>query len=70
MHIAILEDDPDQLALFELWVGSGQHSSRAFALAADFIEGVKKERFDLLMIGQVLNFPASIGKPQSCRRRL
>jgi len=54
MHIAILEDDPDQLALFELWVGSGQHSSRGFALTADFIEGVKKERFDLLMIDWML----------------
>jgi DNA-binding response OmpR family regulator len=54
MHIAILEDDPDQLALFELWVGSGQHSSRGFALAADFIEGLKKERFDLLMIDWML----------------
>ena len=54
MHIAILEDDPDQLALFELWVGSGQHSSRGFALSADFIEGVKKERFDLLMIDWML----------------
>ena len=54
MHIAILEDDPDQLALFELWVGSGQHSSRGFSLAADLIEGVKKERFDLFMIDWML----------------
>ncbi len=54
MHIAILEDDPDQLALFELWVSSGQHTSRGFGLTVDFIEGVKKERFDLLLIDWML----------------
>ena len=54
MHIAILEDDPDQRDLLELWVSSGQHTSRGFELAATFIEGLKKERFDLLMIDWML----------------
>lgn len=54
MHIAILEDDPDQRALLELWVSSGDHTSHGFELAAEFIEGVKKERFDLLMIDWML----------------
>jgi DNA-binding response OmpR family regulator len=54
MHIAILEDDSDQLALLELWVGSGQHTSRAFGMAAEFIEGAKKERFDLMLIDWML----------------
>ena len=38
MHIAILEDDSDQRALLELWVGSGQHTTRGFGMAAQFIE--------------------------------
>ncbi len=54
MHIAILEDDPDQRALLELWVSSGQHTSRGFGMAAEFIEGAKKERFDLLLIDWML----------------
>ena len=54
MHIAILEDDPDQRDLLELWVSNGQHTSRGFELAATFIEGLKKERFDLLMIDWML----------------
>ncbi len=54
MHIAILEDDADQRALLELWVDSGQHTSRGFGMAAEFIEGAKKERFDLLLIDWML----------------
>lgn len=54
MHIAILEDDADQRALLELWLGSGQHTSRGFGMAAEFIEGAKKERFDLLLIDWML----------------
>jgi DNA-binding response OmpR family regulator len=54
MHIAILEDDADQLALLELWLSSGQHTSHGFALAGQFIEGLKKERFDLLLIDWML----------------
>jgi DNA-binding response OmpR family regulator len=54
MHIAILEDDADQRALLELWVGSGQHTTRGFGRAAEFIEGAKRERFDLLLIDWML----------------
>jgi DNA-binding response OmpR family regulator len=54
MHIAILEDDSDQRALLELWVGSGQHTTRGFGMAAQFIEGAKRERFDLLLIDWML----------------
>ncbi len=54
MHIGLLEDDREQRDLLELWLSSGQHSSRGFGLAADFIEGAKKERFDLLLIDWML----------------
>lgn len=54
MHIAVLEDDSDQRALLELWLGSGQHSSRGFGTTVQFIEGAKRERFDLLLIDWML----------------
>jgi len=54
MHIAVLEDDNDQRALLELWVGSGQHTTRGFGTATEFIEGAKRERFDLLLIDWML----------------
>ncbi len=54
MHIALLEDDSDQLSLLELWLGSGQHTSRGFGTTAAFVEGVKKERFDLLLLDWML----------------
>ncbi|MCF8156928.1 MAG: response regulator transcription factor [Rhodoferax sp.] len=54
MHIGILEDDPDQRVLLELWVGSGQHTCHGFCTAAEFIEGAKKERFDLMLIDWML----------------
>lgn len=54
MHIAILEDDGDQRALLALWLDGGQHTSCSFGTTADFIEGIKKERFDLLLIDWML----------------
>lgn len=54
MHIAILEDDSDQRALLELWVAGAQHTSRAFGMTSEFIEGAKTERFDLMLIDWML----------------
>lgn len=54
MHIAILEDDPDQLALLELWLAGDEHSCRGFASTESLIEGAKKERFDLMVIDWML----------------
>ncbi|MFZ4624805.1 MAG: response regulator transcription factor [Rhodoferax sp.] len=54
MHIGILEDDSDQLALLALWLESASHTSHGFGLTADFIAGIKKERFDLLLIDWML----------------
>lgn len=54
MHIAVLEDDPDQRDLLELWLSSGAHTSQGFGLTVDFVEGAKKERFDLLLIDWML----------------
>lgn len=59
MHIGILEDDPSQQELYKLWVSTAQHSCKGFDSARAFIEGVKRERFDLLLIDWML--PESSG---------
>jgi two-component system response regulator RegX3 len=54
MHIAMLEDDVDQRALLDLLLSGGQHTSRGFGMMEAFIEGISKERFDLLLIDWML----------------
>jgi two-component system response regulator RegX3 len=54
MHIGIAEDDLDQLDLLSLWLTGADHSTRGHGTAADFIAGLKKERFDMLMIDWML----------------
>jgi DNA-binding response OmpR family regulator len=54
MHIGIAEDDPDQLALLSLWLEGDQHSVRGFSTATHFLEALKKEHFDLLLIDWTL----------------
>jgi two-component system response regulator RegX3 len=54
MHIGIAEDDRDQLGLVELWLADGKHTSKGFATAAGFIDALKKERFDLLLVDWML----------------
>lgn len=54
MHIGIVEDDADQLSVLTLWLDAQSHSTRGFATAADFIEGLKKEHFDLLLVDWLL----------------
>jgi DNA-binding response OmpR family regulator len=54
MHIGIAEDDSDQAALVSLWLEGAGHSARAFGTAASYIEALKKERFDLLLIDWML----------------
>ena len=54
MHIAIAEDDEDQLSLLELWLTQRGHSSKGFGTAAAFLDALKKERFDLLLVDWML----------------
>jgi len=54
MHIGIAEDDPDQAALISLWLEDAGHSARVFGTASSYIEALKKERFDLLLIDWML----------------
>ncbi|WP_119154987.1 response regulator transcription factor [Caldimonas tepidiphila] len=50
MYTAVLEDDPDQLELMKLWLGAGGHEVCGFSRMATFLEALRKERFDLLVI--------------------
>lgn len=54
MHIGIAEDDPDQQDLLRLWLEGAQHSVGAHATVAGYIEALKKERFELLLIDWML----------------
>lgn len=54
MHIAIAEDDVDQLALLQLWLEGAEHSVRGFETAADYLAALKRERFDMLLIDWML----------------
>ena len=54
MHIAILEDDEDQRELLTLWLEGVSHTSRGFGTRASCIEGLKIERFDLLLLDWML----------------
>ncbi len=54
MHIAILEDDEDQRELMALWLEGVPYSTRGFGTRASCIEGLKNERFDLLLLDWML----------------
>lgn len=54
MHIGIAEDDPDQMKLLRLWLDGGQHTVAERDSVADFIDLLKHERFELLVIDWML----------------
>ncbi|MFN4266774.1 MAG: response regulator transcription factor [Aquabacterium sp.] len=60
MHIAIIEDDPDQLALMLLWAESVGHQADGFADAMSFKSKASQSRFDLLLVDWML--PDSSGQ--------
>ncbi|MDF3840045.1 response regulator transcription factor [Cupriavidus basilensis] len=54
MYTAVLEDDTDQLDLIRLWLGQGGHQAKGFSTGSEFIAGISRERFDLLIIDWML----------------
>lgn len=54
MHVALLEDDPDQRDLMELWLAGSGHTVNPHQTTTDYVEALKKERFDLLLIDWML----------------
>lgn len=59
MHIGILEDDVDQSALLELIVQSAGHTTRCFSEAFHFLNAIRTDHFDLLLMDWML--PESSG---------
>lgn len=60
MHIAILEDDTAQQALYQLWFGSSQNTCACYGTAKDFIHALGTQRFDVLLLDWML--PESSGE--------
>lgn len=54
MRIALLEDDPDQVGIFTLWLQHAEHSVKSFGAAADFLRAVRRDSFDLYMLDWML----------------
>jgi two-component system, OmpR family, response regulator RegX3 len=54
MHIGVLEDDADQLALIQLWLNVAQHTSSGFSTVAGMVDGLKTQHFDVLLLDWML----------------
>ena len=54
MRIGVLEDDEDQVAIYQLLLTSAQHQSEFFGTVASFLESLKPDHFDLLIIDLML----------------
>ncbi len=54
MNIALVEDDPHQQALLEVWLATAQHVTKSFSSGKTFIEGVTQTHFDILLIDWML----------------
>jgi len=50
VRIAILEDDPDQLALLKRWVGDDGHDVHAWLSGREAMKQAGRESFDLFML--------------------
>ena len=50
MRIAILEDDPDQLALLKRWVVEDGHDVHAFQDGREIMKQAGRESFDLFIL--------------------
>ena len=50
MRIAILEDDPDQLALIKRWVGEDGHDVHAYLEGREAMKQAGRESFDLFIL--------------------
>lgn len=50
MRIAILEDDPDQLALYSRWIESGGHQVYGYLSGTAILKDAMRENFDLFVL--------------------
>jgi len=54
LRIALLEDDPDQVNIYTLWLQHAEHSVQAHGTAADFLKAVRRDSFDLYLLDWML----------------
>ena len=54
MHIGILEDDEDQLALMQLWLQGGRHTCTSHLSVSSMLESLRKNSYDLLLLDWML----------------
>lgn len=54
LEIALLEDDRPQAMLMKHWIESGRHACHVYGTGAEFIDGVLKKSYDLLIIDWIL----------------
>ena len=54
MHIGIVEDDPDQLALLKLQLSQAGHGCEGYGTVAAATEGFARHRYDLLVVDWML----------------
>jgi two-component system response regulator RegX3 len=54
VRIGILEDDSMQIELYKLWLATAQHQFTFYSTIADFLTGLRNEKFDLLLVDRVL----------------
>lgn len=50
LRVAVLEDDPDQLALERRWLEAAGHACHGFARSADFMKTIGRESFDVIVL--------------------
>ena len=50
MHIALLEDDPDQSAVIKEWLLHSGHKCDCFESGREFIRSIKRHTYDLLIL--------------------
>ncbi len=54
MHIGLLEDDPIQQVLLELWLRKALHSVETFSAVGDMLTALKGGSFDILLLDWML----------------
>ncbi|ANO52468.1 response regulator transcription factor [Woeseia oceani] len=54
MRIALLEDDPDQVAILTLWLEHSEHTVAAFGNGSDFLRNVRRDSYDLYILDWML----------------
>lgn len=54
MRVAIIEDDPDQAKLLELWLGDAGYDCYIYGCGSEAIKALQKETFDLVLLDWLL----------------